>query len=162
MLLDTSTPNYEAYGFKMKRWVPYNVKKYSYADYTLLRQKGDAAVYVVIADAKFWVPTGRYFNNDWRRVKIVPKGRLQGWYKYPNTGVLLKEQNNPAVYLIQVGNINPQYTLVGSKNRQGVVRRLISKDAFTRLRLSWAKVRTVPDGAFNSPNPYLPRGYDIR
>lgn len=158
----TGVPNYEAYGFKMKRWVPYYVKRYSYADGTLLREKGDAAVYVVIADAKFWVPKASYFKNKWNRVKIVPRGRLKGWYKYPNTGVLLKEQNNPAVYLIQVGSINPQYTWVSSTNKQGVVRRLISNAAFNRLHFSWSKVRVVPDGAFNNPNPYLPRGYDIR
>lgn len=162
MLLETSTPNYEAYGFKMKKWVPYLVKKYSYADYTLLQEKGDAAVYVVIADAIFWVPKASYFKKDYKRVKAVPKGRLKGWYKYPKTGVLLKEENNATVHLIAVAAINPQYTWVSSSNQLGTVRRAITKDAFNRLRYSWSNVLTVPDGAFDKPNPYLPRGYDIR
>jgi hypothetical protein len=157
----TAAPNYEAYGFKMKLWVPYWCTRYSFNDGTLLREDGNAAVYVVVADAKFWVPNGSFFNYEWYRIRIVPRGRLSGWYPYPKTGVLLKEKNNPAVNLIAYGTINPQYTWVSSLNQQGFVRRVVSYNAFVRLGLSWSSVRTVPDGAFYSPNPYLPRGYDL-
>jgi len=57
--------------------------------------------------------------------------------------------------------INPQYTWVSSTKQQGWVRRVVSYNAFVRLGFSWSNVRVVPDGAFNSPNPYLPRGYDV-
>jgi hypothetical protein len=157
----TASPNYEAYGFKMKRWVPYWCNKYSFNDGTLLREDGNAAVYVVVADAKFWVPNGSFFNYQWNLIKVVPRGRLSNWYPWPKTGALLREQNNPAVNLIAYGTINPQYTWVSSTNQQGFVRRVLSYNAFVRLGLSWGNVRVVPDGAFNSPNPYLPRGIDL-
>ena len=157
----TAAPNYEAYGFKMYKWIPYKCVKYSFDDYTLLREDGNLAVYVVVADAKFWVPNGSYFNYDWGRIKVVPRGRLSNWYPYPRTGALLREQNNPAVNLIAYSTINPQYTWVSSTNQQGFVRRVVSYNAFVRLGFSWSKVRVVPDGAFYSPNPYLPRGYDL-
>ncbi len=89
MIQTTSVKNYEAYGFKMMWGVPYWSVAYSYDDNTLLKEKSSSAVYVVIADAKFWVPNGSYFNNDWRRVKVVDNGRLSVWYQYPNTNALL-------------------------------------------------------------------------
>jgi hypothetical protein len=157
----TAAPNYEAYGFKMTKWFPYRCVTYSYDDYTLLREDGNPAVYAVVADAKFWVPNGSYFNYDWGRIKVVPRGRLGGWYPYPRSGALLREQSNPAVNLIGYGTINPQYTWVNYVNQQGFVRRVVSYNAFVRLGFSWGNVRVVPDGAFSSPNPYLPRGLDL-
>lgn len=156
----TAVANYEAYGFKMYRWVPYWGKRYSFDDYTLLREDGNPGVYVVVADAKFWVPNGSYFNYEWNRIKVVPRGRLSNWYQYPKGGALLREQSNPAVNWIVYAAINPQYTWVSRTNQQGWVRRVVSYNAFNRLGFKWSDVRVVPNGAFNQPNPYLPRGYD--
>lgn len=157
----TAVPNYEAYGFRMKRWVPYWCNTYSFNDGTLLREDGSPTVYAIVADAKFWVPNGSYFNYQWSRIKVVPRGRLSGWYKYPKAGALLREQNNPAVNYIMYSTVNPQYTWVNSTNQQGWVRRVMSYNAFVRYGFSWSNVKVVPDGAFSSPNPYLPRGFDL-
>lgn len=161
MIEATASKNYEAYGFKMMWGVPYWCVTYSYDDYTLLKEKSSPTVYVVIADAKFWVPNGSYFNNDWSRIKVVDNGRMSGWYPYPKLNALLREQNSPAVWMVVNGNKDPKYTLVSPSTQWGVVRRQLSGAAFNRLGLDWNKVRVVPNGAFNSPNPYLPRGFDI-
>jgi hypothetical protein len=163
MIEATAAKNYEAYGFKMMWGVPYWCVKYSYDDYTLLKEKSSPTVYVVIADAKFWVPNGSYFNYEWSRIKTVDNGRLSGWYPYPDPykNALLREQNSPAVWMVVYGQKDPKYTLVSPSTQWGIVRRQLNGEAFNRLRLDWNKVRVVPNGAFNNPNPYLPRGFDM-
>ncbi len=161
MMNETSIPNYEVYGFTMYRWVSLSARAYPYPDYTLLREQGDSTVYVVVANAKFWVRNSSYPHYRPSTIKIVPRGRLAGWRPLWKPGALLREQSNATVYLIGLGTINPQFTWVSSTNQQGTVRRAVSGSAFSRLGFSFSNVRMLPDGAFASPNPYIPRGYDI-
>jgi len=73
-------------------------------DGSVLREYSRAEVYVIFGGAKFWVPNPQVLQDlygGWGNVKIVLDGALAGLPVLPRSGTILREQSNPAVYLIE-------------------------------------------------------------
>ena len=83
------------------------------ADGTLVRERSDAAVYVIYGGAKFRVPRVEEFNAlgySWADVTVVPNGALTsappGYSRLagvPRDGTWLRERSSPIAYRISGG-----------------------------------------------------------
>ncbi|MBC7807626.1 MAG: hypothetical protein H7145_15945 [Akkermansiaceae bacterium] len=157
----TSRSNYEGYGFKTYRGTPYRCVTYSFDEGTLLRESNRPEVYVIFGDAKFWVRSVTYFDNNWSRVRVVEDGRLtnSNWFVYPRPGTLLREQSHAEVWMVVWGEIISSPSIVGSRDRWGWVRRHVtSEGALERMNKSWKDVRDVSEGALQNHLIQIPTG----
>jgi hypothetical protein len=104
------------------------------ADSTLLRERSSPRVYVTFGGRPFWIPTPEVFallGFDWSRVRIIPDGSLANLPATPREGTLLREQDGPAVYLVEGGKL----------------RHVPSAEEFDARGFVWGDVGVVPDGA---------------
>jgi hypothetical protein len=113
-------------------------------DFTLLRELNRPEVYVVYGRAKFWITSParlRSLGFNFGQVHIVPDGALANIPIMPQEGTLLKEQNDPKVYLV----------------KNSTLCWVTTATVFDNLCLSFRNVRSVPDGALTT----LPKGPDV-
>ena len=114
------------------------------ADFILVRELNRPEVFVVYGGAKFWIPNPQTLSGlgfNWSQVRVIPPGGTNKLGSMPYDGTLLKEQHDPAVFLV--------------RNQQ--LRWVTSPAVMQSQCLAWRHVRTVPDGALGT----LPRGPDI-
>ena len=102
------------------------------ADFTLVRELFKPEVYVIYGGKGFWIPdpaTLIGLGFSWSQVRVVPPGATAKLRQMPIDGTLLREQNNPRVYLVE------------NQERRWVT----SPAAMDGRCLAWRHVRTVPD-----------------
>ena len=121
-------------GLNMAPVVPFTVLPSTPADGTLLREWDRPEVYVFFGGAKFWIPnpaTLFALGYDWSQVRLIPADGTALLPKTPIDGTLLREQNDPKVFLVD--------------NSQ--LRWVTSPTAMDARCLPWRHVRIVPDNA---------------
>jgi hypothetical protein len=117
------------------------------ADFTLVREWNRPEVYVVYGGAKFRIPdpaTLFSLGFDWSMVRVIPAGGTSKLLDMPIDRTLLKEQNDPRVFVVEVVN-----------NQQ--VLRLATPGVMEARCLPWRHVRVVPDTTLST----LPQGPDL-
>ena len=114
------------------------------ADFTLVREWNQPEVYVVYGGAKFRIPdppTLFSLGFDWSMVRVIPAGGTSKLLDIPIDRTLIKEQHDPAVFLVESQKL-----------------RLVKSPAVMEARcLPWRHVRVVPDTSLSA----LPRGADL-
>lgn len=138
------------------------------ADFTLIRELNSPEVFVVFGGAKFQIPDPQTLYNlgfTWSMVRVIPAGGMAKLRTVPIDGTLIKEQNDPRIFLVE----NDQLRWVKSP---GVIPpplgRLYDPPSPSGLApwrwspadprcLPGRHVRTVPDTALAA----LPHGHDL-
>lgn len=131
-------------GFNVGTAVSFSQLPPTPADGTLLREMNRPEVFVVYGGAKFWIPdpaTLFTLGFDFGRVRVVPPGGTAKLGSMPIDGTLVREQNDPRVFLAEGGQL----------------RWVTSPAAMDAACLSFRHVRVVPDASLAS----LPRGADL-
>lgn len=114
------------------------------ADHTLIRERSSPRVYVTFGGKPFWIPSPEVFTSlglDWAKVHIIPDGSLANLPATPREGTLLREQDGPAVYLVEGGKLC----------------HIPNAEEFDARGFVWEDVGVVPDGALGD----LPMGQPL-
>lgn len=113
-------------------------------DGELIKSADQPEVYVVFGGAKFWVPNPSLvaLYGGWSSVVTVPSGTAATVPDIPADGTMLREINDPAVYLIDAGK-----------------RRHVLNSAAVDHHGGWGLVRVIPDGALAANS--IPLGADL-
>jgi hypothetical protein len=126
------------------------------ADGTLVREMNQNKIFIVFGGAKFSVPTrisftfkGKQFflpalnflGHSPKDVRIIPSGGTAQLLTIPMDGTLLREQQDPRVFLVD----------------QGQLRWVTSPAVMDARCLSWRHVRIVPENTLAA----LPQGPDL-
>lgn len=103
------------------------------ADFTLVRELFTPEVYVIYGGAWFWIPNPPTFDSlgfSWGQVRVLPPGATAAKRRQmPIDGTLLRERNDPRVYLVE--------------NQE--LRWVTSPAAMNGRCLPWRHVRLAPD-----------------
>jgi hypothetical protein len=111
------------------------------ANRTLIRERSSPGVYVTFGGKPFGIPSPEVLTSlgfDWAMVRQIPDGSLASLPLIPRGGTLLREQNDPTVYVVEGGQL----------------RHVPSVEVFGARGFVWEDVGVVPDGALAD----LPKG----
>jgi hypothetical protein len=111
------------------------------ANGTLIHERSSPAVHVTYGGVPIHIPNPGVFSAlgfDWSKVNAIPDGSLAGLRKFFLDRTLLREQNDPKVYVAENGRL----------------RHVPSIEAFDAHGFVWESVNVVPDGALAS----VPKG----
>ena len=113
-------------------------------DGELIKSADHPEVYVVFGGARFWVPDPALIASygGWGSLVTVGAGAATTIPELPMDGTMLRELNDPAVYLMDAGHR----------------RHVLNGDAVAHHG-GWAMVRVIPNGALAANN--IPLGPDI-
>ncbi|MGC0422484.1 hypothetical protein [Embleya sp. AB8] len=114
------------------------------SDGTLVQATGAAQVSVVQGGARFPIPDEATFNRlgyAWDRIKTLSPTTIDAITRFPRDGTLLREENDPNVYLVR-GGIRHAFT---------------SEARFNALGYQWTAIRIVPDHTLDP----TPRGTNL-
>jgi hypothetical protein len=101
------------------------------ANRTLIRERSSDAVHVAFGGTPFPVAAPDALGLDPGSVRMIPDGSLAGLPRVPRDGTLVRELNDPAVY-VTLG---------------GVLRHVPSPQEFEARGYAWDAIGVVPDGA---------------
>jgi hypothetical protein len=111
------------------------------ANGTLIRERSSPGVYVSYGGKPFGIPSPEVFTSlglDWSLIRQIPDGSLVNLPPTPRDGTLLREQNDPPIYVVEAGQL----------------RHVPSAEVFQARGFVWEDVGLVPDGALAD----LPKG----
>lgn len=98
---------------------------------SIVREISRPEVYVIVGDAKFWIPdppTLFRLYGGWAAVRVVPDGTLTNVTSLPKEGTILREEHAPHVWRIE-----------------GAQKRHIATPTVLARYGGWNMVRVVPD-----------------
>ena len=125
------------------KWGPESSVSPGMPDGTLIKGENDPKVYVIYGGAKFWIPSPAVFDAlgfNWAAVQTRADSVVAQIGNTPGDRTLLREQNDPKVYVIYGG---AKFWIPSSA-------------VFDALGFNWSNVRTVPDGSL-APLSAVPR-----
>jgi len=100
---------------------------------SVVRESSRPEVYVIVGDAKFWIPdppTLFRLYGGWAAVRVVPDGTLTNVSRLPKEGTILREEHAPYVWRIE-----------------GAHKRHIATPTVLFRYGGWSMVRVVPDNS---------------
>lgn len=100
---------------------------------SIVREISRPEVYVIVGDAKFWIPdppTLFRLYGGWAAVRVVPDGTLTNVTSLPKEGTILREEHAPFVWRIE-----------------GAQKRHIATPTVLARYGGWNMARVVPDNS---------------